>query len=122
MARRNTSLVSALLEIRKLSHVDLTFVATNAWWLGHLRENSEVDQALSQIAEVCLTARNPGLDIWANFYKTGYKVVRTWGFGNTNDASATTDVYYQVLNSTGQYFNFDPSNGNASIFRRPIPY
>ena len=46
----------------RLLHVALTFAATNAWWLGHLRENSDVDQALSQMAEVRLTAENPSLD------------------------------------------------------------
>ncbi|CAF9932350.1 MAG: hypothetical protein HETSPECPRED_008336 [Heterodermia speciosa] len=70
-----------------------TGIGTNAWWLGHLRQNSDVDLALSEIAA------------------TGYKVVRTWGFGTTNNAATSTDVYYQVLNSSGQYFNYNPSNG-----------
>ena len=30
-------------------------IGTNAWWLGHLRQNSDVDLALSEIAAVRLT-------------------------------------------------------------------
>lgn len=51
----------------------------------------------------------------ADFSKTGYKVVRTWGFGNTNNAATEQNVYYQVLNSSGQYFNYDPTNGTIDI-------
>ncbi|KAL8937744.1 MAG: hypothetical protein Q9216_004273 [Gyalolechia sp. 2 TL-2023] len=40
---------------------------------------------------------------------------RVWGFGNTNDPSKTVDVYYQTLNSTGQYINYDPKNGIARL-------
>ncbi|KAL8674665.1 MAG: hypothetical protein Q9168_000973 [Polycauliona sp. 1 TL-2023] len=69
------------------------YQGTNAWWLGHLTSNQDVDTAIAQIAA------------------TGYKVARVWGFGTTNNASQTSDVYYQVLNSTGQYFNLNPSNG-----------
>ena len=48
-------------------------------------------------------------------WQTGYKVVRTWGFGTTNNAATATDVYYQVLNSSGQYFNYNPTNGNPYL-------
>ncbi|KAI4253655.1 MAG: hypothetical protein L6R42_007498 [Xanthoria sp. 1 TBL-2021] len=51
----------------------------------------------------------------AGFSGTGYKVVRVWGFGTTNDASTSIDVHYQVLNSSGQYFNYNPSNGIARL-------
>lgn len=51
----------------------------------------------------------------SNVSQTGYKVVRTWGFGTTNNAATSTDVYYQVLNSSGQYFNYNPSNGKPSF-------
>ncbi|KAL8712598.1 MAG: hypothetical protein Q9220_003129 [cf. Caloplaca sp. 1 TL-2023] len=48
--------------------------------------------------------------------KTQYfAVTRVWGFGTTNDPSKTYDVYYQILNSTGQYFNYNPSNGIARL-------
>ncbi|KAI4125710.1 MAG: hypothetical protein LQ341_006949 [Variospora aurantia] len=47
--------------------------------------------------------------------QTGYKVTRVWGFGTTNNPSASYDVYYQVLNSTGQYVNYNPSNGIARL-------
>ncbi|KAI4243975.1 MAG: hypothetical protein L6R40_003186 [Gallowayella cf. fulva] len=69
------------------------FAGTNAWWLGHLPSNVDVDGAVAQMAA------------------TGYKVARVWGFGSTNDPSKTQDVYYQVLNSSGQYFNYNPQNG-----------
>ena len=39
------------------------------------------------------------------------KVARVWGFSETNDAATASDVYYQVLNSSGQYFNFDSNTG-----------
>ncbi|KAL8734380.1 MAG: hypothetical protein Q9166_001578 [cf. Caloplaca sp. 2 TL-2023] len=73
------------------------FAGTNVWWLGHLFTNEDVDTAVSQIAA------------------TGYKVARVWGFGTTNDPSRTYDVYYQVLNSSGQYFNYNPQNGIARL-------
>ena len=39
------------------------------------------------------------------------KVARVWGFSETNNAVTATDVYFQVLNSSGQYFNFDSNTG-----------
>lgn len=45
------------------------------------------------------------------------KVARVWAFSETNDAATASDVYYQVLNSSGQYFNFDPNTGK---FKRLI--
>ncbi|KAL8910695.1 MAG: hypothetical protein Q9171_004030 [Xanthocarpia ochracea] len=69
------------------------FAFTNAWWLPHLPTNQDVDISVAQIAA------------------TGYKVARVWGFGTTNEAGRTYGVYYQVLNSSGQYFNHDPSTG-----------
>ena len=32
----------------------LTLPGTNAWWLGHLTENEDVDKAMQQIADVSL--------------------------------------------------------------------
>ncbi|KAL9593796.1 MAG: hypothetical protein Q9219_007375 [cf. Caloplaca sp. 3 TL-2023] len=69
----------------------------NAWWLGHLYSNQDVDTALSQIAA------------------TGYKVLRVWAFGTTNTPSTTTDVYYQTLNASGQFFNYNTKNGIARL-------
>ena len=40
------------------------FAGSNAWWLGHLSKNSDVDIALKQVAA------------------TGYKILRVWGFGD----------------------------------------
>ena len=34
-----------------------------------------------------------------------------WAFGNTNTPATESNVYYQTLNSSGQYFNLDPKNG-----------
>ncbi|KAI4138184.1 MAG: hypothetical protein L6R39_006923 [Caloplaca ligustica] len=73
------------------------FAGTNTWWLGHLWSNADVDTALTQIAA------------------TGYKVARVWGFGTVNNPSTSTDVYYQILNSTGQYFNYNANNGIARL-------
>lgn len=40
------------------------------------------------------------------------KIARVWGFGNTNDASNPgSSVYFQVLNSSGQYLNCDANTG-----------
>lgn len=41
------------------------------------------------------------------------KVARVWGFSETNNAATASDVYYQVLNSSGQYFNFDSNTGRS---------
>ncbi|KAL8688061.1 MAG: hypothetical protein Q9218_005930 [Villophora microphyllina] len=73
------------------------FAGTNTWWLGHLFSNDDVDQALYQIAA------------------TGYKVTRTWAFGTTNNPSTETNVYFQTLNSSGQYFNYNTRNGIARL-------
>jgi len=71
------------------------FAGTNAWWLGHLSVNSDVDTALDQIVS------------------SNYKIVRVWGFGDVNtipDPAATdpNKVYFQLLNSTGSFLNFGP--------------
>ena len=34
------------------------FIGTNAWYLGHLTSNADVDQAMSQIAAVSMTFPN----------------------------------------------------------------
>jgi len=57
------------------------FVGTNAWWLGHLTSDADVEQSFSDIAE------------------SGLKTVRVWGFGNANAPSDQT-VYYQLLDNT----------------------
>lgn len=46
-------------------------------------------------------------------YKTQYKVLRVWGFGDVNTLPPATNtdpnkVYFQVLNSTGSYINYGP--------------
>lgn len=42
-------------------------------------------------------------------------VTRVWGFSETNNAAAPQNPnYFQVLNSTGQYFNCDPNNGMST--------
>ncbi|KAH8199555.1 hypothetical protein TruAng_006306 [Truncatella angustata] len=69
------------------------FAGSNAWWLGHLSRNSDVDTALKEVA------------------KTKYKVLRVWGFGDVTtipDASATdpNKVWFQYLNATGSHINY----------------
>ena len=50
-----------------------------------------------------------------NILQTGYKVARVWAFGTTNTPTTETNVYYQVLNSSGQYFNYNANNGIARL-------
>ncbi|KAI3391376.1 hypothetical protein diail_7462 [Diaporthe ilicicola] len=70
-------------------------LGSNAWWLAHLSNNTDIDIALSQVA------------------KTQYKVLRVWGFGDVNTLpdpgnGDPNKVYFQVLNSTGSYINYGP--------------
>ncbi|KAK3934248.1 glycoside hydrolase [Diplogelasinospora grovesii] len=82
------------------------FAGTNAWWLGHLTNNTDVDTAMQQISN------------------TGYKIVRVWGFGDVNTPIPDNDnnndtllpdprrVWFQLINSTTQsssYINYGPS-------------
>ncbi|CAK7211356.1 hypothetical protein SBRCBS47491_001096 [Sporothrix bragantina] len=83
------------------------FAGTNAWWLGHLTKNEDVDKAMQQIAD------------------TKYKIVRVWGFGDINagvrPAADTADplrVWFQqhpAPNATGTaqaaLINYSPENG-----------
>ncbi|TPX09863.1 uncharacterized protein E0L32_008885 [Thyridium curvatum] len=80
------------------------FAGTNAWWLAHLSNNSDIDIALKQMIDT-VYVRNP---------QTQYKVVRVWGFGDVNQpppANATDPnrVYFHLLNSTGTYINYGPA-------------
>lgn len=43
--------------------------------------------------------------------KSQIKVTRVWGFSETNTLPSPNGVYFQILNSTGQYFNFDSNTG-----------
>lgn len=95
--RRATTFTTVDQRLFKINGRTQYFAGTNSWWLGHLFQNDDVDTALSQMAA------------------TGYKVARVWGFGTVNDPSKSTDVYYQILNSTGQYFNYNPKNGIARL-------
>ncbi|CAK7237571.1 hypothetical protein SEUCBS140593_010015 [Sporothrix eucalyptigena] len=83
------------------------FAGTNAWWLGHLTKNEDVDKAMQEIVD------------------TKYKIVRVWGFGDINTgmrpAADTPDplrVWFQqhpAPNATGNdraaLINYDPDNG-----------
>ncbi|MCJ1263424.1 hypothetical protein MMC22_003294 [Lobaria immixta] len=73
------------------------FAGTNTWWLGYLKYNADVDLVLQQLKSAYL------------------KVTRVWGFGNVNELSSTQGVYYQLLNSSGQYINYDPDTGIARL-------
>ena len=64
---------------------------------------------MEQIASVS-TVHPPIIDSHSP-YQSGYKTARVWAFGNTNNPTTETNVFYQTLNSSGQYFNFDPERG-----------
>lgn len=49
----------------------------------------------------------------SNRIQSQLKVARVWGFSETNNAATASSVYYQVLNSSGQYFNFDSNTGRS---------
>lgn len=68
------------------------FAGTNAWWLGHLTSDDDVETATSGIAS------------------SGLRVVRIWGFGNVN-VPTSEGVYYQLLdNTTGTIsINYGPN-------------
>ncbi|KAK4697230.1 mannan endo-1,4-beta-mannosidase, partial [Lecanoromycetidae sp. Uapishka_2] len=67
---------------------------TNTWWLSQLQNDTDVANVFSELA------------------LSQIKVTRVWGFSETNNpATRSAQVYFQVLNSTGQYFNFDPNTG-----------
>ena len=84
----------------------------NAWWLGHLQNNSDVFNVFTDLA---LVNWPPTLMLRSrsNRMQSQLKVARVWGFGETNDAATASGVYYQVLNSSGQYFNFDSNTGRS---------
>lgn len=50
-------------------------------------------------------------NVLADLALTQLKVARVWGFSETNNAATASGVYFQVLNSSGQYFNFDSNTG-----------
>lgn len=79
------------------------FAGVNAWWLGHLSNDSDIETAMQQIADI------------------GYKIIRVWGFGDVEQypRPALSDpyrVWYQLHNSTGgessnstpAYVNYGP--------------
>ena len=72
------------------------FAGTNAWWLGHLFTDADLETAISQIAS------------------SGLKVIRVWAFGNVNVPTNET-VYFQLLNSTAgpsdASINYATANG-----------
>ena len=68
------------------------FAGTNAWWASHLLSDDDVDASFSQIKDSQL------------------QVVRVWGFGSVNEDPGSGTVYFQLLNSTGSYINYD-ANG-----------
>lgn len=82
-------------------------------------EDADVELALSEIAAVSTsgpTTQFPA-DEWT---QSGLKVTRIWGFGNVNNpVGHDWGVYFQVLNESlsesGQYINFNASNGKGNI-------
>lgn len=85
---------------------------TNAWWLGQLQSNTDV---FNVFADLALVSWLPTiiLPIPSNRLQSQLKVARVWGFSETNNAATASGVYFQVLNSSGQYFNFDSNTGRA---------
>ena len=47
--------------------------------------------------------------------QAGLKTVRVWAFGNTNDPANEKNIYYQTLNSSGGYINYDANTGIARL-------
>ena len=92
--------------------MELTSVGTNAWWLGQLQNNTDV---FNVFADLALVSRSSTFSLPTSFNRlqSQLKVARVWGFSETNDAATASGVYYQVLNSSGQYFNFDSSTGRC---------
>ena len=89
----------------------VTFLGANAWWLGYLQSNTDVDNVLSDFASVSRHLGRQG-NLKSDLFQTQFKVARVWAFASTTDpASASESVYYQLLNTTGQYFNFDSNTG-----------
>lgn len=82
-------------------------------------EDADVELALSEIAAV--STSGPATQLPADeCMQSDLKVTRIWGFGNVNNPDGHDwGVYFQVLNEslseTGQYINFDPSNGKGNI-------
>ena len=74
--------------------------------------NTDVFNVLADLALVSL----PSIPVPPNpsdNMQTQLKVARVWGFSETNNAATAPGVYFQVLNSSGQYFNFDSNTGRA---------
>ena len=90
----------------------LTISGTNAWWLGQLKSNTDVFNVLADLALVSLLSILI-LPNRSENMQSQLKVARVWGFSETNNAATASSVYFQVLNSSGQYFNFDSNTGRA---------
>lgn len=89
-----------------------TCLGTNAWWLGQLQNDTDI---FNVFADLALVSRSSTVifPTRPNRMQSQLKVARVWGFSETNDAATATSVYYQVLNSSGQYFNFDSNTGRS---------
>ena len=65
----------------KCQLMKILFAGTNAWWLGHLWDDADVETTFTEIVDSQL------------------KIVRVWGFGNSN-TNSSTQTYYQLINET----------------------
>ena len=74
--------------------------------------NTDVFNVLADLALVSLPSI-PILPKPSDKIQSQLKVARVWGFSETNNAATASGVYFQVLNSSGQYFNFDSNTGRA---------
>ena len=88
------------------------FKGTNAWWLSQLQNNADV---FNVFADLALVSCSPIFILPSRSDRTQsqLKVARVWGFSETNNAATASGVYFQVLNSSGQYFNFDSNTGRS---------
>jgi mannan endo-1,4-beta-mannosidase len=68
------------------------FAGTNTWWASHLLSDDDLEQAFRQIKD------------------TQLQVTRVWGFGSVNEDPGQYVVYFQLLNSTGSFINYE-ANG-----------
>ncbi|CAJ2500251.1 Uu.00g031040.m01.CDS01 [Anthostomella pinea] len=80
----NPSAASSLFTI---DGVTKYFAGTNAYWIGFLTNNADVDTALDDLVDA------------------GLKILRVWGFNDVTSNPGSSTVYYQLLSSSGSTIN-----------------
>ncbi|KAI9893647.1 MAG: hypothetical protein M1814_006443 [Vezdaea aestivalis] len=79
--------------LMKINQKPQYFAGANSWWVPYLFDDAEIERVFQQMVQ------------------SGLRTTRIWGFGNTNTPGGSGIVYFQYLNSTGGYPNFDKKNG-----------